>query len=104
MDGGKGGDIWPHLENNPHYFGIAFTLKIIRIILELRSQIQKSAGYYADNRSIKNVQIILLRPVLILQPNNADNICIIEFVKGELESHYFIIHISLWIMVCGSFL
>ena len=40
---GKKGDLWPHLGNNPHYFGIAF----------INSEVCSRCGYYADNSSIE---------------------------------------------------
>ena len=58
------------------------TLEIICIILELCSQILKSAPI-TDNGSIKK-SVDYCAPLPILRPNNADNIHIIEFVKGVI--------------------
>ena len=44
---GLKGDLWPHLGNYPHFFGIAFT----------NSEV---CGYYADNCSIEKVWFILV--------------------------------------------
>ena len=66
------GDFWPRPGNCPHYFGIAFTnpksgpdAAIMRIITA-----SKKCG--------------LLWSCSDFTPNNADIICIIEFVKGVL--------------------
>ena len=67
---GLKGDLWPHLGNYSHFFGIAFT----------NSEV---CGYYAGNCSIEKV--VYPGPVPIFRPNNEDIIRIIEIVNGVYD-------------------
>ena len=71
---GKKGDLWPHLGNNPDYFGIVFT----------NSEVCSWCGYYADDCSIEKVRIILV-PFRVYDQIMRILSALCEFVNGVLH-------------------